>query len=57
MISNESKMVLSSTGMILLLSSCVLGGKSSFNFIMVWLIVMGIYNFTTALVAEINDKK
>lgn len=57
MISNKSKMVLGGTGIILMLSACMLGGKSSFNFIMIWLIVMGIYNFITALVAEINDKK
>ncbi|MDK2563644.1 hypothetical protein QOZ84_08780 [Romboutsia sedimentorum] len=56
MTSNKLKMVLSGAGIILLLYSYMLGGESSFIIIM-WLIVMAIYSFITALVAEINDKK
>lgn len=56
MISNKLKMVLNGAGIILLLYSYMLGGESSFIIVM-WLIVMAIYSFITALVAEINDKK
>jgi len=55
--SNKSKLIGISISLILILYSCILGGKSSFNFMSMFIIALGIKAFITTLVAEIKDKK
>ncbi|MDV8114575.1 hypothetical protein R3379_36220 [Bacillus sp. BAU-SS-2023] len=52
MVSNKSKLILTSMFLVLFLWSCILGGKSSINLISIFIFALGIKIFATTLVSK-----